>query len=162
MIIHIPADREFNDDITIDDEAIEGLADFSLINYNEHGKLERGAASIDRTQAQQIVDHLTRVFDLSDEHPDDPLKFEEDQHGREVLRTPSGYEIGGAGDNIIGLSRTLYLSEGFDSTIVTPEPDDDPRWSDPQVTSADCIAIADHMLARWKKFREKHAALAAA
>lgn len=62
--------------------------------------------------------------------------------------------------SIIGLSHRLDVSTGYDSNVTLPDSDESP-WTDPEITHTDCVELADYMLARWQKFKEKHAALVA-
>lgn len=68
---------------------------------------------------------------------------------------------------IIGIDPDLTLSHGYDGPIYTParhiegEDIDDgiDDGIDNDLTSPECIELADYVIERWTKFKQKHVAL---
>lgn len=61
-----------------------------------------------------------------------------------------------ANRGIIGISPPpdLEISEGYDSTLQTPA---DEGWDEnaEKLSAAECVELADMMLARWQAFRDR-------
>ena len=55
---------------------------------------------------------------------------------------------------IVGIDHEGSTHEGYDGGIPIPE---DAVWSDSALTPAECVELADVMLARWAAFRAKYA-----
>ena len=55
---------------------------------------------------------------------------------------------------IVGIDHEGSTHEGYDGGIPTPG---DEEWSDSALTPAECVELADVMLARWGAFRAKYA-----
>lgn len=81
---------------------------------------------------------------------------------KEIIKFSTGKEIK-AFMSIVGICHDLDVSFGSDDSLSTPhdarcaEDADANNYS--EVTSSECIELADIMIERWTKFKQKHAAL---
>jgi len=61
-----------------------------------------------------------------------------------------------ANQGILGLSPTGEVSQGYDGTFFQPGAE---QWNDkPDLTPAECVELADHMIQQWKNFRAQYSA----
>ena len=63
---------------------------------------------------------------------------------------------------VIGIGYDLELYSGSDETLYAATPDDEYRDKRRFISAEDCVELADHMIATWQRFRDKHAAVAEA
>lgn len=75
------------------------------------------------------------------------------------LRTGTVFEVGGAGNEIVGLSADLEVTSGYDVDPAQwhPPVEGDPDWEPPapQLTTEEKIDVCDVMIGRWQRLRER-------